>query len=770
MSKYIWIGHRETEIFKTNNLFEYSITTWGSGKNSNISYCEFYNTRTIDISLRNKFLIDNLQKLFKTENYKVIFYSSTLAYSLAKLCPEFAEHFICLNSSHTLSLLNNKINTRLWLSNHLPTLDFILLWGTDCNYKNIRNYFPDKENFIIQESQSSGGLGTFYMNQGNYKQLEQELIGNEMYLVSVYATPSFSVNMHILLTDEEVICFPGSVQIIEKYQNNLIYSGADYISYTFIDELYKEKINLFSKKLGRLLIEIGYRGICGIDYIIYNHDIYFIEINPRFQASTVLLNYALADTGLPSIQELNLRAFTKKELPSHERLENLNVNYSLYRYKKESQDISKQYLNKLCLLESDTETFEILFDGTIDGDYDNGTYLFQAIWKRHITSCGKDGVLHLHPNIPLSYFIEPALPLTHTLNAIIRLKIALINQGIRIQTTANDVIKLSGGYNESVFNSIDLILFNYLRINTPININLSSLSPFSLGYNEKEYVLYYYHELVCNIKLEFSKSIEGLYTKNKIPYKTIAFISGDRLRIKPKKRCFYKEHQIGCQFCPGNTKSTLGDIYNLSDIKEVIDYCVKNEKFRHILIGGGSSDPMIDDDLIIPVIEYIRSKTNKPIYLMSIPPYNIDYVNKYINAGVEEIAFNLELFDRKIASEYMPGKGIISLQDYILKLERAVSLLGKKGNVRSMLMAGLEKNENTLTAVKLLSDKGIQPMISIFRPTPNCKLSYLIQPSNEDMYNLFIEAEKICKQNGLSLGPTCPSCQNNTLSITLRQD
>lgn len=208
----------------------------------------------------------------------------------------------------------------------------------------------------------------------------------------------------------------------------------------------------------------------------------------------------------------------------------------------------------------------------------------------------------------------------------------------------------------------------------------------------------------------------------------------------------------------------------LSDIKEVIDYCVDNETFRHILIGGGSADPSTDENRILPVVKYIRSKTIKPIYLMCLPPNDISCIDKYVKAGVNEIAFNIELFDRNLALEYMPGKGQISLEEYILKLEHAISLISQKGNVRTMLMAGLEKTENTLDAIHLLVSKGIQPMISIFRPTPNCRLSYIIQPSNEKMYALYIKAEKICKQYNLSLGPTCSSCQNNTLSITIEQE
>lgn len=769
MKEYIWIGHREAEVFKTNDFFSNSITSWGSNTNGNISYCQKYKTRNIDNELRSQFISDELKQLLKDNKHKVMFYSSTLAYSLIKLYPEFEKSFICLNSKAVLNLLNDKTNMKLWISNHLPVLDFVLLSGADCHFEQLKKFFPNYKRFIIQETNSSGGLGTFIIDSENYLHVTSNLKRDSLYLISFFGEPSFSLNAHILITNNDVIVLPPSVQIIEKYRFNLIYSGADFVNYKYIDEKYQKKVYSYSKKIGNLLREIGYKGICGIDYLVYNDEVYFVEINPRFQASTILLNIALNEANLPCVQELHLSAFEDTPLPSIEKLENIEVDYSLYKYKKESQDITKQYLNKLSLLQKSQETVYILYDGFMKDEYNEGTYLYQAIWKRHISSCGKDCKLHLHPNIPFTYFIDSSLPLTQTTESVIRLKIALLNQGVRILPDANLQIMQSGGCNESVFNSIDLIFFDYIRINAPVNINFSSLSPFSIGWQNGKYILYFYQNIICEIGLEFTKSIANLKTRNGVPYKAIAFISGDRLRIKPEYRCFFKTNKKGCLFCPGNNLSAIKNTYTLMDIMEVIDYCIANEQFRHILIGGGSADPCSDENRILPVIEYIRSKTDKPIYLMSLPPNDTLYVDKYIEAGVNEIAFNIELYDRNLALKYMPGKGKISLEEYISKLERAKFLISEKGNVRTMLIAGLESQENTLTAIELLTAKGIQPMISIFRPTPNCSLSYIVQPSNEDIYNLFIEAEKICNQHNLSLGPTCPSCQNNTLSITLKQ-
>ena len=752
----------------TNNLFESSITSWGSGENANISYSQTYSTRNIDNKLRNGFLIDELGKIPLSEEYKVMFYAETLAYSILKTHPEFEDFFICLNSPNVLEFLNNKISTRLWISNHLPTLEFIILSGSGCQFEKFKSIFPGHNSFIIQEVNSSGGLGTFLVTDESQNDVFQQLNGDSLYLISYFATPSFSINNHILIANNNVVVFPPSVQIIEKYQNHLVYSGADYICYRYINEEIRKKVSHFSKKIGHLLRDIGYRGICGIDYLVYNNEVYFIEVNPRFQASTILLNIALHDVGLPCVQELQLDALRGTLSVSQEKLEELYVDYSIYRYKKDSRDTCKQYLEKFSLLTQSDEIKYLICDGFIADEYPNDTYLYQVVWNRHISSCGEDNILHLHPNISIDHFIEHALPLTYTLDPIIRLKIALLNQGLRILPEASAKMVLAGGYNKSVFYSIDLILFGHLRINAPVNINLTSLSPFSIGCANEKYILYYYQREISPVDLEFSKSLENRKTQNGVSYNLIAFISGDRLRIKPETRCFFKAAEIGCQFCPGNGTSKTKDMYGLSDIREVIDYCIDNEHFRHILIGGGSADPSIDNNKIIPVIEYIRSKTSKSIYLMCLPPNDINYVDKYIDAGVNEIAFNLELFDRNLALEYMPGKGKIPLEDYLSKLEHAAALLPQKGDSRTMLMVGLESINNTLSAIQLLASKGVQPMLSVFRPTPNCKLSYIIQPSNEDLYELFWAAEKICKRYGLSLGPSCPSCQNNTLSLTLR--
>ena len=59
----------------------------------------------------------------------------------------------------------------------------------------------------------------------------------------------------------------------------------------------------------------GYRGVCGIDFMLTEKALYFLEINARFQASSFLLNRLLCKKDLPSLHKLNQMAFAHDRPP-----------------------------------------------------------------------------------------------------------------------------------------------------------------------------------------------------------------------------------------------------------------------------------------------------------------------------------------------------------------------------------------------------------------------------------------------------------------------
>ena len=72
------------------------------------------------------------------------------------------------------------------------------------------------------------------------------------------------------------------------------------------------QINNYSKSICKALQREGYLGVLGIDFIEVERDVYFMEINPRFQGSSVKLEKLLLDGGCVSLFERNYLAFESK--------------------------------------------------------------------------------------------------------------------------------------------------------------------------------------------------------------------------------------------------------------------------------------------------------------------------------------------------------------------------------------------------------------------------------------------------------------------------
>ena len=151
---------------------------------------------------------------------------------------------------------------------------------------------------------------------------------------------------------------------------------------------------------------------------------------------------------------------------------------------------------------------------------------------------------------------------------------------------------------------------------------------------------------------------------------------------------------------------------------------------------------------------------------MSVPPKEIAILDELKNAGITEVAFNLEIFDRKLAKCIMPGKGDIQSAQYMSAFEHSVKLWGNTGCVRSLLIYGFDSDKVFLAGIEMLCSIGVEPIISIFRPLENTELVVQNPPLTSDIFLMYQKCQKRAQEYNLILGPDCPQCQNNTLSYT----
>lgn len=760
MKHIYWVGVKESEIQTCKHLFEGSVTFIGSGKDGNISFSSSnkyiinYNEDSLELD---NFMKESLHTIIeKVPDASFFCYTTSYIYSLED--PEINKHIICGNNRDTIQLLRNKMTSRLWLNRYVPVLPTIVLSGNECKYKNLCSLFPAEMAFVIQGCMGAGGVDTYIMSADNQEKIKNRLSKNHVYLISPYKENSYSTNIHVFFSGDNYYISPGSIQIVEYQNGRMIYRGSDFVEYQNMSQKILNKIIENTKLIADKIQSIHYKGILGIDYLISESEVYFLEINPRFQSSTPMLNLALKENGLPTIQELLIDTFYTGNILNKSILENLQVGYSSYiiDYEEEQYD----YETYLRSISHSNEKFELVLDG-----YQNnmkcqaGASIFSITFKKNIISLTPNGGYNIYDNIkpyPLKKFSLKSEADCKWL------KFAIMNQGIHFLDTAKTQIHL---FQRGVYSSLDIYITDYFIINAPIDMPFHSWSPFKIDYIDNKLALFYGREFILNIKIHEKKEYCNHYTKNGINFQQLSFIATDRLRIHHSSNCLFQTQEKGCKFCDvaGN-----GIIFNEGDIKEVIDWHLNNSDFRHILIGGASGNYPQEYVRILKIIKYIRAKSDKPIYLMTLPPENELVLKQYYAAGVDEVAFNIEIYNREYAKQIMPGKGEIPLTTYQNALLCSTKLWGNTGKVRSLLVYGLEADTTFLEGVEWLASNGIQPIISPFRALSGTVFADTVPPTTQNLIHIYNKASKICEKYNLNLGPECINCQNNTLSFDSR--
>lgn len=757
-----WIGTRESEIYNTGDLFEGSITVFGSNEHSNYSFDKEYMWRfnyNEDNIMFTEF-VNNTAKRILTLNpsakFMLYFPNEASEYS-----DEIQDNSVCQNPIELLDLLENKIYSKLWIKSTAKIIPFITMTGAELKHKNLSSYFPGYNNFVIQSTFSSGGFNTKI-----YQKNDKSISDNILYMVTPYIEHNIPINVHAIIYGNDILLLPPSIQIISITNGMLLYKGADFIAYEKIPQRIKESINSQAIQIAEKLQKCGYRGVCGID-LLYSFELdtlFFSEINSRFQSSTFLINKVL-DAYNVSVQKLHYDAFHTEKC-EYEFLHSISIPYSFYSYQY-SKDKSC-YIKYLYDRFKDCEQLIDIYDDQLSWDMklDEYTHMFKAVFKKNIIYWEPDKKIRIMENVVINPFDFKTLYNKVPLEMyFICLKASLLNQGISISPEALKYIERQNQINCKEFEAIDIKLDNGLYFNVPYNFQLSEISPFRIEMDSPStYRLYYFGNPMNNVIIRTCDPLASNRTKNGILYEDIAYLGIDRLRIYHRQSCYFKEQNIGCGFCDIDEPEKS---FQMDDILEVIDAYKTNTSINHFLIGGGSEAPDSDFCNIIRIAKYIKNLYHKPIYLMSIPPKSNKILEELYEAGITEVAFNIELYNRELSKKYMPGKSCITIDKYLSVLENAVKIWGNAGAVRSIFILGLEPKESLLEGIEQICKLGVSPILSILKPIPNTRLEHMISFRNKEIIALYKDILSICEKYHVTLGPQCHYCEDNTLKISL---
>ena len=130
--------------------------------------------------------------------------------------------------------------------------------------------------------------------------------------------------------------------------------------------------------------------------MIVNGKVYILEMNNRFQGSTPLLNLALKEAGMPSMQELNFDSFQNKK--SKIDINNLKVPYSCFVYLANEQGKPCVGHRKKWIMEK--QVAEVWSDG-LNYEWEIAPYatLERLVFHTNIVSITYEDRVILHPNV-----------------------------------------------------------------------------------------------------------------------------------------------------------------------------------------------------------------------------------------------------------------------------------------------------------------------------------------------------------------------------------
>lgn len=759
-----WIGIRSSELRDVQGFFAGSVTMFGPEQDGNWSF-ERQRQMRHDYNQESSEWVDFVKRsaeeiLQREPNSRFMTYSpeETLYYGQA-----VSQRAICQNPQPLLDLLEDKLQARQWLSDYVPILPYRIQRGETLSYDAMLNDFPGFKSFVVQASFSCGGSGTWLVTGEDHAQVLRQLDPEAPYAVSAYQENSVSPNIHLIIYDQEILLLPPSIQLVETGQDGFSYMGADFPLYQSLSGQLDARLKQYAQVIGNILRRAGYRGVCGVDFLIADDTIYLMEVNPRFQSSTFLLNRAMRETGYTcSLQSLQLDAFEAPRPADCLRvLSSLEVPYSCYHYEYQSgREADLRYIWSLLNGMPDADCVDDGLDWTFR--MEPHTYLYKGVFRGSIAALAPLFRCRLHTNMGLVPATISAQTLCKDLE---RLKIMLLSHGVRLSSLAAQRLDSTGGFNHEEFWALDLVLKGHIYICAPYDTNRSELSPFCVEAGEGNgYFLSYYGKYVLDVMVRAEDAIGDGRTGYGILYHDITYLGNDRLRVYHRPGCYFKSLGTGCGFCdiPKDNR-----VFTLEDIFQALDAYRNHPAVHHYLIGGGSNAPDDDFSVIESISRHIRDTTGKPIYLMSLPPKDVRILARLKEAGVTEVAFNLEVFDRSLARRYMPGKGTIPLASYEDAFRAAVELWGRTGNVRTIFIMGLEPSESLLEGIARVAEMGVSPILSLLRPIEETPLHGLLAPPDEEIWEVYQAAKAICARNGLSLGPACPRCEDNTLKISL---
>lgn len=243
------------------------------------------------------------------------------------------------------------------------------------------------------------------------------------------------------------------------------------------------------------------------------------------------------------------------------------------------------------------------------------------------------------------------------------------------------------------------------------------------------------------------------------------------ISIWPSMDCQYVKENKGCNFC-GLTSVDVGKMIRRppKQIAHMVQIALAENPYYEINLSGGTCEsPDKSIEYITDICRQIKSVCKSvPISVECVPPSDFDYLSQLKDSGATAIIMNIEVYNSELRKEICPGKGDISVDYYFKALSFAVDLFGK-GNVSSVLIAGIQPKVDIIEAAKKLINLNIIPTIIPFKPLDGTLMENhpVMDPYDYIAISRSITNEMIKKDLVINSKSGCAACGACSLETNL---
>lgn len=310
-SKIYYVGFNANNAICNENFLSGSITLNPNNEQGNIFYTEKYIENKDEKFLKDykNYLVTTMEKLNSTNNNVLFLAFNKKIKDLLKDVKKF--NVISETNYDIIDKLNDKKYTRELFNNKINVIDTKWI-DKKLDYEEAKE-IVNSSKFVIQGKIGAGGNNTYLIDSKEKFDKYSTLCSNN-YFISKYIN-HLPVNTTVIIGKYNDIYLPSSVQLIKLENDCFKYVGADFIYYQNLSDKIKKQIKDYTTIIIKELKKLDYKGIVGIDYILDDNDnLYYMEINPRFQASSFIISKYLDKYCSTSIAELHYLAITNQNI------------------------------------------------------------------------------------------------------------------------------------------------------------------------------------------------------------------------------------------------------------------------------------------------------------------------------------------------------------------------------------------------------------------------------------------------------------------------